>query len=225
MTAPAEASRISVAISHQDTYVAAGISALLRSRMDFTVQVGDLDGLAADVLVTDYATGLHRATETARSRRRVAASSSLIVTDQNTGLQIRRAVDAGIRGYVLQDCSAEELSEAVRCVAAGRRYLSDPVAEQLLDSLTFAVPTPRELEVLQLIARGLSNKDIGRRLGIGEGTVKTHVKAILGKLGESTRTGALREARRRGLLSEERPSVSRATTADARVRSQRGELA
>jgi DNA-binding NarL/FixJ family response regulator len=202
MTAEAHSSKICVAITHQDAYVAAGISALLRSRLDFAVQVGEPGDPAADVLVTDYATGLDRASETARHRRG-AVASALIVTDQNTGMQIRRAVDAGIRGYVLQDCSADELSEAVRCVAAGRRYLSDSVAEQLLDSLAFVLPTARELEVLRLVARGLSNKEIGRRLGIGEGTVKTHVKAILVKLGESTRTAAVAEARRRGLLSDE----------------------
>lgn len=207
MNAQARASKISVAIRHQDMYVAAGICALLRSRDDFAVYVGDPDDPAADVFVTDYAAGLHRATATVRHGHG-NASSCLIVTDQDRGLQIRRAVDAGIRGYVLQDCSAEELSEAVRCVAAGRRYLSDLVSEQLLDSLTLVVPTARELEVLQLVARGLTNKGIGRVLGIGEGTVKTHVKAILGKLGESTRTAAVSEARRRGLLSEERPSDS-----------------
>ncbi|MDM0049839.1 LuxR C-terminal-related transcriptional regulator [Variovorax sp. J22R115] len=222
MTAQAGASKISVAVTHRDTYVAAGIAALLRSRADFAVQMGETDASAADVLVTDYATGLHGATATVRSRRSTA-SSSLIVTDQNAGLQIRRAVDAGIRGYVLQDCTADELSEAVRCVAVGRRYLSDSVAEQLLDSLTFVVPTGRELEVLHLIARGLNNKDIGRHLGIGEGTVKSHVKAILGKLGEPTRTAALREARRRGLLTEERPPMSSAGPR-ASMRSQRDGL-
>lgn len=200
MPAQVHASKINVAVTHQDTYVAAGIAALLRSRADFAVQVGDPDAPGADVLVTDYATGLRQAADRQRQRRG-AVTCALIVTDQNTGLQIRRAVDAGVRGYVLQDCSAEELSEAVRWVAAGRRYLGELVAEQLMDSLSFVVPTARELEVLQLIALGMSNKEIGRRLGIGEGTVKSHVKAILVKLGEPTRTAALREARRRGLLS------------------------
>lgn len=200
MTVPTQHPKINVAITHEDAYVAAGISALLRSSADFLVRVGDPEDARCDVFVADYATGLHRASESLRLRRRVA-TSALIVTDQNAGLQIRRAVDAGIRGYLLQDCSADELSDAVRSVAAGRRYLSVSVAEQLLDSLTFVVPTAREREVLQLIAAGLSNKEIGRRLGIGEGTVKTHVKSILGKLGESTRTAAIAEARRRGLLS------------------------
>lgn len=107
-----------------------------------------------------------------------------------------------MRGYLLHDCSTEELSNAVRCVAEGRRYLSCAVADQLLDNLAAAAPTVRELEVLQLIAHGLANKDIGRRLGIGEGTVKTHVKALLRKLGEPSRTAVIAEAFRRGLLLE-----------------------
>jgi DNA-binding NarL/FixJ family response regulator len=128
-----------------------------------------------------------------------------VVTDQSTGWQIRRAMDAGVRGYLLHDCSVEELSDAVRSVAEGRRYLSCPVADQLLENISAAVPTARELDVLHRMAEGLPNKDIGRRLGIGEGTVKTHVKAILRKLGQPTRTAAIGEAFRRGLLPETSP--------------------
>ncbi|MGK6310681.1 LuxR C-terminal-related transcriptional regulator [Variovorax sp. DT-64] len=157
-----------------------------------------------DVFVTDYATGLHKATPVEPGHRGPASAALLVVTDQRTGWQIRRAVDAGVRGYLLHDCSTEELSDAVRCVAEGRRYLSCAVADQLLDNLTAAVPTVRELEVLQLIAHGLPNKDIGRRLGIGEGTVKTHVKALLRKLGESTRTAVIAYAQRLGSEMDDR---------------------
>ncbi|MDQ0026806.1 DNA-binding NarL/FixJ family response regulator [Variovorax paradoxus] len=209
MTAPTQARQIHVAVAHRDPYVAAGIASLLRSRADFVVQSGlpetDGDGDPVDVLVTDYATGVHKATNVPSSRNRSTLNSFLVVTDQSTGWQIRRAVDAGVSGYLLHDCSAEELSDAVRCVAEGRRYLSCPVADQLLENISAAVPTARELEVLQLMAEGLPNKDIGRRLGIGEGTVKTHVKAILRKLEEPTRTAAIGEAFRRGLLLEALP--------------------
>ncbi|MBJ2160394.1 LuxR C-terminal-related transcriptional regulator [Variovorax sp. IB41] len=209
MTAPTQARQIHVAIAHRDPYVAAGIASLLRSRADFVVRSGlpdaDADGDAVDVLVTDYATGVHRATNLPSGRGRSTPKSFLVVTDQSTGWQIRRAVDAGVRGYLLHDCSAAELSDAVRSVAEGRRYLSCPVADQLLENISAAAPTAREFEVLQLIAQGLPNKEIGRRLGIGEGTVKTHVKAILRKLEEPTRTAAIGEAFRRGLLLEASP--------------------
>ncbi|WPG35373.1 response regulator transcription factor [Variovorax sp. EBFNA2] len=209
MTAPTQARPIHVAVAHRDPYVAAGIASLLRSRADFVVQSGlpDLDGGgdAVDVLVTDYATGVHRATNVPPGRGGSGPRSFLVVTDQSTGWQIRRAVDAGVRGYLLHDCSVEELSDAVRCVAGGRRYLSCPVADQLLDNFSSAAPTAREFEVLHLMAQGLANKDIGRRLSIGEGTVKTHVKAILRKLQKPTRIAAIGEAFRRGLLLEASP--------------------
>jgi DNA-binding NarL/FixJ family response regulator len=79
------------------------------------------------------------------------------------------------------------------------------VADQLLDNFSSAAPTAREFEVLHLMAQGLANKDIGRRLSIGEGTVKTHVKAILRKLQKPTRIAAIGEAFRRGLLLEASP--------------------
>lgn len=213
MTAPAPASLIHVSIAHQDPYVAAGIAALLRSRPDFVVLSADAGAAPAHVVVADYETGIRQATPGIRRKRPMAAC--LVVTDQNKGWQIRRAIDAGVRGYLLQDCTADELSEAVRSVASGRRSLSPAVAEQLLDSLSYLAPTARQLQVLQLIGHGLSNKDIGRRLGICEGTVKTHVKAILEKLGEPTRTAAMAEAIRRGMLLQESPWRSAGCTAGA----------
>lgn len=205
MKASALPRKIYVAIAHHDPYVATGIAALLRGSTDFLLQSTGAE--EADVLVTDYATGMIRAAApTPRPGARKAASL-LVVSEQDRGWHIRRAVDAGVRGYLLQDCTASELADAVRCVADGRRYLSRSVADRLLDTLAQAIPTARELEVLQHVARGLSNKDVGRMLGISEGTVKTHVKAILVKLGEPTRTGAIAEAMRRGLLAEPQPFV------------------
>jgi len=201
MTAPAHALRINVSIAHHDPYVATGIAALLRSSTDFTVQPESLGEV--DVVVADYSTGMLRAAAPRRGAAKVA--SLLIVSEQDRGWQIRRAVDAGVRGYLLHDCSANELADAVRCVAGGRRYLSRSAADRVLDTLVQSVPTAREFEVLQHMACGLGNKNIGRLLGISEGTVKTHVKTILAKLGEQTRTGAITEAIRRGLLDARRP--------------------
>jgi DNA-binding NarL/FixJ family response regulator len=186
-----------VAVAHCDPYVAAGISALLRPRTDLAVLAPGQSDPRPEVLVIDYDSALQRA----RAGGGMAKTpASLIVTEHSAGWQVRRAVDAGIRGYLVQDCSSAELAEAVRCVAAGRRFLSPAVTAQLLDALYYDVPTARQLQVLDLIAQGMSNKDIGRRLGIGERTVKTHVKSILVKLGERTRTAAMAEARRRGML-------------------------
>jgi len=199
MTTPDTTPSIRVVVAHHDSYVCAGIVALLRSCPGLAVRTGRADDTSADVLVTDYATGLHMVMAAARNSTE-AMPSFLVVTDQSTGWQIRRAVDAGIRGYVLQDCSADELAGAVRCVAEGRRYMSISAAEHLLESLDYAALTARELEVLEFVAHGASNKEIARSLGIGEGTVKTHVTSILAKLEEPTRTAAIAEALRRGIL-------------------------
>jgi len=203
MTAPAHAPRINVSIAHHDPYVATGIAALLRSSTDFTLQSEGSEDV--DVLVTDYSTGMLKAASSTPRRRAGKVASLLIVSEQDRGWQIRRAVDAGVRGYLLQDCSANELADAVRTVAQGHRYLSRSAADRVLDTLVQSVPTARELEVLQHMACGLGNKNIGQRLGISEGTVKTHVKTILAKLGEQTRTGAITEAIRRGLLDCRQP--------------------
>jgi DNA-binding NarL/FixJ family response regulator len=192
--------RIRVAVAHEDPYLAAGISALLRAGAQFDVLSDDEDGPSPDVVVMDYAAAVGQPAS-APGRRPGKRSASLVVTDQCTGWQVRRAVDVGVRGYLLHGCSADELAGAVRCLAQGGRYLPIPVAQQLADSLSYGVPTARELDVLKLTAKGLCNKDIGRHLGVGEGTVKTHMKALFEKLGAASRTAAVTEALRRGLLS------------------------
>jgi len=199
---PAGQGVIAVAVAHGDPYVAAGISALLRSGTDFNVRSGPPDGQAVDVIVTDHGGGIAAMSSW---QRRVDPPPVLVVTDQETGWQIRRALGAGVHGYLLQDCSRHELLSAVRCVAGGGKYVGGLVAERLLDSLGHVAPTGRELQVLQLMARGLRNREIGAALGIGEGTVKSHVKALLGKLDAATRTAAIGEAQRRGLVAAEAP--------------------
>jgi len=198
MTTPTVRPPLLVAVAHSDPYVAAGITALLRPCADLAVRAAGRSGARADVLVIDYDGALYQAKADGGMAN---APASLIVTEHCAGWQVRRAVDAGIRGYLLQDCSSAELAEAVRCVAAGRPFLSATVAAQLLDALNYDAPTARQLQVLHLVAQGLSNRDIGRHLGIGERTVKTHVRAILVKLGERNRTAAMAEARRRGMLA------------------------
>jgi DNA-binding NarL/FixJ family response regulator len=115
------------------------------------------------------------------------------------------ALAAGARGVVPRDVPAPRLFAALRAVAEGLVVLDGAAAETLLrpraepDALTEAL-TPRELEVLQLVAEGLSNKVIAGRLGISEHTAKFHVNAILGKLGAQTRAEAVAQAARLGLL-------------------------
>jgi DNA-binding NarL/FixJ family response regulator len=122
--------------------------------------------------------------------------------------EVRRALEAGVQGYVLLGCSTIEMVEAVRVVGRGSKYLCLQVAQRMADSLTRENLTERELDVLALLSAGCSNKVIARDLDIAVGTVKAHVKGIMGKLAASSRTQAVTVAAERGLVSVERRSVA-----------------
>lgn len=116
------------------------------------------------------------------------------------------AIKAGAIGYLLKDTKSDDLCRAIKAAAAGQVQLSPQVAARLVREVK-AVESPetlteRETEVLRLISKGLSNKEIGRTLHIGEKTVKTHVSNVLGKLGVSSRTQAALHAVRIGLVSD-----------------------
>lgn len=115
------------------------------------------------------------------------------------------AIRSGAIGYLLKDTESEELRRAIKAAAAGQVQLSPQAAARLLRDERPSEPqmeplTPREAEVLQLLARGLANKEIARDLGIGEKTVKTHVSNILSKMGVLSRTQAALQAVRMGLI-------------------------
>jgi DNA-binding NarL/FixJ family response regulator len=120
---------------------------------------------------------------------------------------VYEAVRAGAIGYLLKDTQADELCRAIKAAAAGQVQLSPQAALRLMREVQ--VPespeklTPRETEVLRLLARGMSNKEIGATLIIGEKTVKTHVSSILSKLGVPSRTQAALYAVRIGLVSNQ----------------------
>ena len=127
----------------------------------------------------------------------------LVVTTYDTDADILRAVEAGATGYLLKDTPRRELAEAVRAAARGETVLAPPVARKLVSRVRLPAvesPTPRELEVLAQVAKGLSNVDIGRELHISEATVKTHLVRIFEKLGVSDRTAAVTKAIGQGLL-------------------------
>ncbi|VTT97100.1 family transcriptional regulator : Response regulator containing a CheY-like receiver domain and an HTH DNA-binding domain OS=Singulisphaera acidiphila (strain ATCC BAA-1392 / DSM 18658 / VKM B-2454 / MOB10) GN=Sinac_0434 PE=4 SV=1: Response_reg: GerE [Gemmataceae bacterium] len=114
-----------------------------------------------------------------------------------------RAVKAGARGYLLKTAPRDELLRAIRTVAAGERYLPQSLADRLAERLSQPELSPREKEILHLVRRGRSNKEIGTALFIAEDTVKRHVSNVLAKLGVADRAEAVAVALRRGLLPEE----------------------
>ena len=127
----------------------------------------------------------------------------LVLTTFGTDADITRAVDAGATGYLLKDAPREQLFGAIRAAARGESVLSPSVATRVLGRMRAPAEealSPRELEILQAVARGLSNKDIGRRLYVSEATVKTHLLRVFSKLGVDDRTAAVTVALERGII-------------------------
>ncbi|HEY9335082.1 MAG TPA: response regulator transcription factor [Kribbella sp.] len=134
----------------------------------------------------------------------------LVLTTYDTDTEILHAVEAGAAGYLLKDTPHVELLNGIRAAARGETVLAPPVAARLMNRLrtpaapAAAQPSPRELEVLAAVARGLSNAEIGRELFIGEATVKTHLQRLFTKLDVDDRTRAVTVAMERGLLPNPR---------------------
>lgn len=145
-----------------------------------------VDGAAATAQITDELPGVH----------------VLVLTTYETDTDILRAVEAGATGYLLKDTPRDQLVAGVRAAAHGESALSPSVARRLVQQLRGDAErlTPRELEVLSGVARGLSNAAIGRELYITEATVKTHLLRMFGKLGVDDRTHAVTVAIQRGIL-------------------------
>lgn len=194
---------IRVRVAHPEPLVHRGIVATLHADSRFQVDepppdAGDesiAEAATLQVLVTDLPRGV-----AAASHRGPAVPAVLVLSHLDGELSIRGALERGVKGYLTHDCLPQQLLDAVTSLARGQRYLQASVVQRLADTVAHDLPTPREVDVLRLMATGLCNKAIAAELNIGCGTVKTHVKALLDKLGAPTRTAAADIAKRRGLL-------------------------
>jgi two-component system, NarL family, response regulator DesR len=197
-----------VLIAEDQRLVAGAVAALLTLEDDITV-VGTahdgpsalraVDELEPDVLLADiempHLTGLDVAAELHRAG---SSTRVVIVTTFARPGYLRRAMDAGVRGYLLKDGPASELAAAIRIVAAGGRAIDPGLA---LDAWSEPDPlTDRERTVLRLAGEGKSSAAIGALLGLSEGTVRNYLSEAIGKVGGENRTDAARIARDRGWL-------------------------
>ncbi|MFJ9248295.1 response regulator [Streptomyces sp. NPDC101776] len=139
--------------------------------------------------------------------RRAARAKVLVLTTYDTDSDTLPAIEAGATGYLLKDAPRDELFTAVRAAAQGRTVLSPAVASRLVSAVRRPQATPgnealsaREREVLALVAKGTSNREIARELFISEATVKTHLTHLYGKLGVKDRAAAVAVAYDRGIL-------------------------
>jgi DNA-binding NarL/FixJ family response regulator len=203
--------RLLVADDHP--VVRAGMVAVLGEEPDFEV-VGEAGNgaealalvprLAPDVVLMDLRMPVMDGAEaTARITGLPQAPRVLVLTTYDTDADILRAVEAGACGYLLKDAPTAVLADSIRRAARGETVLAAPVAARLAERRRApARPdlTPRELDVLRLVARGLSNAEVGKELFIGEATVKTHLIRAFAKLGVDDRTAAVTAAYARGLI-------------------------
>ncbi|MDR2323547.1 response regulator [Microbacterium sp. NPDC089698] len=139
--------------------------------------------------------------------RRGIPSRVVVLTTFDADADVLPAIAAGATGYLLKDASRDELLAAIRGAAAGKTVLSPDVASRLVGRVRTpeaSLLTPRELEILGLIADGATNRAAGDRLHVSEGTVKTHLLSIYAKLGVGDRASAVAEGFRRGLLDTTR---------------------
>lgn len=124
----------------------------------------------------------------------------IVLTTHPGDVQVSRAIKAGARGYLLKGMLRKELLDTIRAVHNGQKRLSSEVAAEIAEHAADFALTPREIDVLRLIAAGNANREIGAQLSLTEVTVKSHVKNILSKLGANDRTHAVTIALKRGII-------------------------
>ena len=202
--------RLKVVVADDHTLMREGVAAVIARQPDMIVTGQAADGEEAltiverekpDVLLLDLRMPkLDGVAVTARLRQKFPELAIVILSTYDTDDDIVRALRAGAKAYLLKDTPPDELANCVRTVHAGRNYVSATIGAKLAAQATQTSLTFRELDVIKLIAQGCLNKEIADRLGITEGTVKSHTSALFVKLGVANRTEAVREAVRRGLV-------------------------
>jgi two-component system, NarL family, response regulator len=132
----------------------------------------------------------------------------IALTSYDGDQDIYRALEAGVRGYLLKEMVHTEVIRAIRTVHSGKRFIPLEVTQQLHGFFPEVALTPREIEVLSLVARGLGNREVGDKLGTAPGTVKAHMQSILSKLDAKDRTHAVTLALRRGIIHLHSPDMA-----------------
>jgi DNA-binding NarL/FixJ family response regulator len=191
-----------------------GLSGMLTGQPDFEVVGQGSDGAQAvtlndelrpDVILMDLRMpGMDGVTAIREIKAALPKTNILVLTTYDSDVDIVRAVEAGATGYLLKDTPREELFRAVRSAAKGESVLAPTVAARLMTRMRAPAEenlTAREIEVLELVSKGNSNKQVARSLHISTATVKTHLIHIFDKLGVKDRTSAVTAALEKGILS------------------------
>ncbi len=201
---------VRVLIADDHPVVREGLVALINRRPDMLVVAEVSNGREAveqflrhrpDVALLDLRMPEMDGVEAiAAIRRKIPTARLIVLTTFDEDEDIYRGLRAGAKAYLLKDAPRDALLKCIRDVHGGQTVIPAPIAAKLADRLTTSGLTRREIQVLQLVADGKGNKEIAVALSISEGTVKTHVSAILTKLDAADRTQAVTIALRRGIL-------------------------
>ena len=202
--------RIRILIADDHTVVREGLVSLVKRKSDMVVVAEASNGREAvdlwkqhrpDVTLLDLRMPELDGIGTIKEIRELDGNAHIIVLTTYDGDEdIYRAIKAGAKAYLLKDAARDTLVESVRRIHAGETYLPPPLAAKLAERLSGAALSVREMEVLQRMKAGKSNKEIGVELFISQATVKCHVKSIFTKLDVVSRTEAVAVATRRGLI-------------------------
>jgi DNA-binding NarL/FixJ family response regulator len=206
----AKKERIRILIADDHSVVREGLVSLVKRKSDMVVVAEASNGREAvelwkehrpDVTLLDLRMPELDGVGAIKEIREMDENAHIVVLTTYDGDEdIYRAIKAGAKAYLLKDTARDALVETVRRVHAGETYLPPQLAAKLAERVSGEALSPREIEVLQRMAVGKSNKEIGAELFISEGTVKTHIKSIFGKLDVVSRTEAVAVATRRGLI-------------------------
>lgn len=206
-------SRIRVLVVDDHPVVRTGLAAVIAQQADLELVAEAEDGARAvalcrehrpDVVLMDLRMPVMDGVAAISAiRSEFPAAGILALTTYEGDGDIRRALEAGARGYLLKDMLLTEVIPAVRAVHRGERVIPPAVAVRLAEYPPGRDLTPREIEVLSLVARGLANKAVARAIGRTDETVKVHLKNIFAKLGVTDRTQAVTVALARGLIHQD----------------------
>ena len=206
----AKKERIRILIADDHSVVREGLVSLVKRKSDMVVVAEASNGREAvqlwkehrpDVTLLDLRMPELDGVGAIKEIRELDENAHIVVLTTYDGDEdIYRAIKGGAKAYLLKDTARDALVETVRRVHAGQTYLPPQLAAKLAERVSGEALSPREIDVLQRMAVGKSNKEIGTELFISEGTVKTHIKSIFNKLDVVSRTEAVATANRRGLI-------------------------
>jgi DNA-binding NarL/FixJ family response regulator len=205
-----ETHSIRILIAEDHLIARVGLAAIVNAQPDMTVVAEATNGLQAlalyrehrpDVVLMDMRMPVMSGFDAVSTIRAEAPNARVVALSTYGGDEdIHRAFLAGVQSYLTKDVLHDELIQAIRAVHTGQKYLPAPIAAALAAQLPRPDLSARELEVLNLIVQGFSNKQLAHTLGIAEHTVKNHVKSILSKLDVDDRTQAATAAIQRGII-------------------------